>query len=211
VSRWSRAPAAIQASGAASAREEASNVAAIAPWHSIRYTLVASSARGDDPRVYHDDDECPDGHTVELRYREAGTGALAHCEECKRRGNGSGLPRQPTPFPDYPVPVVDSSLYQDALDAIAEDGTAHAGNGTLRALAERRVVARLVPEPEVVRVVIRGLRVGYLTSEDAQRYRRLLPDAPSSVPALIVGTWDWDPRKPGTRSYEVWLALRLRS
>jgi hypothetical protein len=187
------------------------------PWHSILYTLVAR-ADGDgarhalDRRVYHDDDECPEGQAVELRYREAGTGRLPHCDECNRRNDGSSLEQGAHPYPDFPVLVVDSALYQDALDAIAENtADAHGGsNGTLRPLGDRQVVARLVPETEVVRVVIRGLRVGYLNSEDAQRYRQLLPNAPLSVPAMIVGQWDWDPRKPGTRWYEVWLALRLK-
>jgi hypothetical protein len=52
-------------------------MARIPPWHSIRQR---------DGNVYHDDDECPIGNKVELKYRKAGHRCRMQCRTCAKLG-----------------------------------------------------------------------------------------------------------------------------
>jgi hypothetical protein len=50
-------------------------MARIPPWHSIRQR---------DGNVYHDDDQCPVGNKVELKYRKAGHRCRMQCRTCAK-------------------------------------------------------------------------------------------------------------------------------
>jgi len=50
-------------------------MARIPPWHSIRQR---------DGSVYHDDDECPVGGKIELKFRKLGHRCRAQCRACAK-------------------------------------------------------------------------------------------------------------------------------
>ena len=65
-------------------------MAKIEPWHSTRQAFTLGSSTlggpdvlGGDPKVYHDNDQCPDGNRIPKDRRESGTGNLPQCEKCK--------------------------------------------------------------------------------------------------------------------------------
>jgi hypothetical protein len=49
----------------------------IAPWYSVRQQ---------DKNVYHDDDQCPIGKEIDLRYRKPGHRCRMRCRACAKLG-----------------------------------------------------------------------------------------------------------------------------
>jgi hypothetical protein len=50
-------------------------MAQIPPWHSIRQR---------DRNVYHDDDQCPVGREIDIKYRKAGHRCRSRCPVCTK-------------------------------------------------------------------------------------------------------------------------------
>ena len=89
---------------------------------------------------------------------------------------------------NFALDIVGESHYQDALGAIAgsktEDGVSVRCEATL-------VLDNANPhDKKAVRVDIARRTVGYLSRENARRYRAGNPNRSQTVPAMIVGGWD---------------------
>lgn len=101
------------------------------------------------------------------------------------------------PNGDYHQEVVGEASYQNALQRVA-------GKGEVRHCCS----AMLQPEndnqydAQAVRVAIDGLTVGYLSKNDARRYRRSRGESAVQSPAMIVGGGRG-------RSLGVWLAFDI--
>jgi hypothetical protein len=52
-------------------------MAQIPPWYSIRQA---------DANVYHDDDRCPEGNAIDVKYRKPGRRCRARCRTCAKLG-----------------------------------------------------------------------------------------------------------------------------
>ncbi len=91
---------------------------------------------------------------------------------------------------EFPCEVVGESRYQDDLEEIC-GGRDNEGN-------RERVVASLIPEDDnkfdgqAVKVVIEGYKVGYLSRENARKFRRKHKNrkSPFRCDAIILGGWD---------------------
>ena len=59
-------------------------MAHIQPWHSKWVN---------DREVYHDDDTCTEGATIEIYNRAPGTGGSPRCEQCRRLAQSSKADR----------------------------------------------------------------------------------------------------------------------
>lgn len=125
---------------------------------------------------------------------------------------GGDSPEAPTEAAEelFDLPVVGESHYQEALEAIC---------GKRSDEGEDRVVdASLIPEDsnphdsQAVRVDIQGRTVGYLSRDDARRFRQHLAQTgdtrgPVTCKARIQGGWDRGPSDQG--SYGVSLSYSL--
>lgn len=50
-------------------------MAKVSPFHSVR---------PNDPKVYHDNDQCTEGNNIETKNRKAGTDNRPRCDHCGR-------------------------------------------------------------------------------------------------------------------------------
>ena len=115
---------------------------------------------------------------------------------------------QNRPDRDYPLEVVGESYRQDALHTLAGEDAPPDESVAMEVTAELVREDDNPHDDHAVKVMIRGLHVGYLSRVAARRYRKLT-DAPAEVPALIVGGWYRGEEDRGY--YGVRLALRLAS
>jgi hypothetical protein len=109
----------------------------------------------------------------------------------RKRKSKKATSQRTTQGRNYAVAVAGTSKYQSSLERICGGRTGSA--------ADKEVVAELHDEREnefdnqAVRVMIEGLKVGYLSRDDARKVRKILGKnglrEPIGIPAMIVGGW----------------------